>query len=486
MKTCILAVMMTCAGTAFAYTNVSGGTVSAGNRLDYSLSSESSEEILEDYFDVDYLNGPFMARFRFEVFQPSEESRDRQGMVYRAVGGKAKGFELWVGHYYSLFGRGLAFRGYEDRELRVDTSLDGLHLTFDHRYGTLKGFSGRTAEESQVLHGIDGEVRPLSALVLGGSYVSRRRVSSTGYRKPGVELGSGRAQLTMGPVDFYGEYGERSGDGESPGGRGAYVAATGYVLDLGFSFEFKDYRDMSLKAEGKEYTNPPAALSEHSWALLAKHAHEMNVDDERGFLGQVEYMIGENIGCNAAYASAEDHDDVIVFEEATAELRLWDFSATPVHLIGGWTEEFKGTASSWQDIYDDRRNHVTVMGEGSFPIDETWSLKVLAGHQHTDGDAVGEYDLEHVELELTKSPALSVAVVGEWSNVSDNQRALPWLSVFSERTAWFYGQLFLNLTQEHQLRVMVGSRPEGKVCAGGACRIEPEFEGIELALISIF
>ena len=479
-------ILLFCVSACFGYADTGSGVVSIGNRLDYSISGETSEEILEDYFDIDYTNGPFVAKLRYEVFQPSEETRDRQGLVFRAVGGSSHGIQLWIGHFYTLFGRGLAFRGYEDRELRVDTSLDGVHFSYDNTFGMIKGLSGRTPDETHVFHGIDGEVYPITALTLGGSYISRRRTSTTGYNAPGVELGCGRAQLMLGPIDFYGEYGERSGDGSEPTGRGAYVAATGYVLNVGFSFEYKDYEHMSLKSEVKEYTNPPAALSEHSWALFAKHAHELNMDDERGFLAQVDYRPGDQVGITGVYSTAEDHDGVDRYTEATGELHLWEFSSNPASIIGGYTEEYLGMTSLGSDPMEDTREYITVMAEGTVPISDMWSLKAIAGHQHAKGDAIGEYDLEHVELEVTKSPGLSLAIVGEWSNASDYQSDLPWLQVFSERKAWFYGQVFMDILEGHQLRLMIGSRPEGKVCAGGACRIEPEFEGIEVSILSIF
>ncbi len=256
-------------------------------------------------------------------------------------------------------------------------------------------------------------------------------------------------------------------------------------MGAGFSLQYKDYEQMSLKAEGREYSNPPAALPEHVWALLSKQSRELDVDDERGFLAHLEYQVGDNAGFAGTYVSAENHGGISLFEEITVEARLWELSSCPIHAVAGRSEEYLGVASGEEEV-EDRRVYVTAMAEGNFPIAGAWSGKLVVGHQHADGDAVGEYDLERVEVELTKSPGISLALVGEWSNVSSMQQDLPWLQVFSERTVWVYGQLFLDLAQGHQLRLLVGSRPEGKVCAGGACRIEPEFEGIELTLISMF
>jgi hypothetical protein len=321
---------------------------------------------------------------------------------------------------------------------------------------------------------------------LGGSYLSRRPTSSTGYVDPDLELGTGRLGLNVGPVDLFAEGGQRSKSGAPEKGEGMFVSVGTSVLGIALGVEYKDYRHMGVVAEGKEYTTPPPATMEHAWTLLARHSHELDVDDERGGLARLEWQPVEYLGLTGAYVAAEDHDGVELFNEAMMETRIAELSSIPVTVAGAWTEEFLGPAPTTDDMVDDRRTYFTAIGEVTFPVRGAWSGRVGVEHQHADGDAVGEFDLEHVELEVSRSPGISVALVGEFSNVSDTQRELPWLSVFKDQTSWFYAQGVLDLIAGHQLRVMVGSRPEGKVCAGGACRKVPAFKGLELQLTSVF
>lgn len=472
------------------------GTVSVGNALRYAISQENNEEILEDYFDADYTQGSFLARLRYEVFQPSEERRDREGQVFRAVGGQTSWGTLWIGHFYSLFGRGMAFHGYEDRDLRVDTSLDGLSVSVDHGPFSLQGLSGRTPGKSAVFHGVDGDVRPVPWLSFGGSYVSRRPTSTTGYTLPDLELGTGRvrlaagprgvAGLTLGPTDVFLEGGGRSRSGASERGEGWFLSVGTSVMGAAFGFEYKDYRSMSVVAEGKEYATPPPATVEHAWALLARHSHDLDANDERGVLGRLEWQPVEQVGVTASYARAQNHDGVALFEEATAELRWGEVSAIPVTAVVGRTEEYLGVAPTSEGTIDDRRTHLTAVADVTFPLGGPYGGRISAEHQHTDGEAVGEFDLEHVELEVSRSPGISVALVGEFTNASATQRTLPWLPAFEDATSWFYLQSVVDIARGHQLKVMVGSRPEGKVCAGGACRTVPAFKGIEASLSSMF
>lgn len=483
--------------------DVSTGRVDAGNQLRYSLSEETNEEIFEDYFDVDYENGIFRARFRYEAFQPSEETRDRQGFVYRAVGAEKGPVILWGGHFYELFGRGIAFRGYEDRDLRIDTSLDGFNLSGATGPVRFKGFSGRTAGESNVFHGADIELRAHPSLSLGGSYLNRRESSTTGYDRPDAELGCARGSASLGPVDLYCELGHRSSAGERGRGTAVYAAFNSYLFGAGMGLEYKNYWNMSLTAEGKEYTTPPPAYAEHSWALLARRGREVDSNDERGLLGRVDWQGEGLLGFTMAYAFTEDHGDQdpeenanlgdigdfsdgeMLFQEASAEIRLGEYTETPITVVAGWTEDYLGTISSGDGTVEDKREYLTLIAEGHLPVHDRYGARVQLSNQHTQGDAVGSYDLTHLEFELTKSPGISLALVYEFTNASATQQELTWLHEFEERTAWIYVQAVLDIVDGHQLRLMVGSRPEGKVCAGGACRIVPEFKGIELSMVSI-
>ncbi len=470
-------------------------SLSVGNSLRYAL-SETNEEILEDYFDVDLTRGSFLARLRYEAFQPSEEKRDREGVVFRAAGVATRWATLWVGDFYELFGRGIAFHGYEDRDLRVDTSLDGLRLGLEGARGSLKAFSGRTPGKTTVFHGIDGEARLASWAFLGGSYVSRRPTSTTGYVSPDLELGVGRAGVrvepwrllgvTLGPSEVYLEGGERSKGEARDRGRGLFLSGGTVVAGAAVGVEYKDYSHMSLTAEGREYASPPPATLEHGWTLLARHAHELDANDEEGFLGRVEWQPVPMLGLTAAYVTAERQDGEPLLIEAMVETRVAERLATPLAVVGAWTEESLGTVVTASGTLEDTRRHLTVGGEVSFPLRGAWSGRLTYEHQHTEGDAVGEFDLDRVEAELSRAPGLSLAMVGEFSNVSDVQRGLPWLKTFADETAWFSLQGVIDVAAGHQVRVMVGSRPEGKVCAGGACRKVPAFKGIEVIATSVF
>jgi len=112
--------------------------ISISNQLEYSIEKDSDDEILEDWFDLRYQTDPFSFGARFEVFQPSERSAGKeqnlppdstfQDVAFRFVDFQRDGIRVTVGNFYDIFGRGIAFRSYENRDVRIDNSLDGIRI----------------------------------------------------------------------------------------------------------------------------------------------------------------------------------------------------------------------------------------------------------------------------------------------------------------------------------------------------------------------
>ena len=83
-------------------------------------------------------------------------------------------------------------------------------------------------------------------------------------------------------------------------------------------------------------------------------------------------------------------------------------------------------------------------------------------------------------LEYSRSPDWTFNLVGETSNKSSHQ-----LSEGEEADA-AYGLVSYHISDQHDVSVLYGRRAAGFVCVGGVCRFEPEFEGVEVRLLSRF
>ena len=120
-----------------------------------------------NYLKVDYLNGRFSAGVQMNAFLPALVGYDAyQGgykfyLASKYVQWRDKNFEILVGDIYDQFGNGLIFRSFEDRQLGVNNSLEGVRAAYNFgRYVTLKGMYGRPRLH-RVLEDLGARSRPL-------------------------------------------------------------------------------------------------------------------------------------------------------------------------------------------------------------------------------------------------------------------------------------------------------------------------------------
>ncbi len=188
------------------------------NRLEYSYNVESETEILENWFNLDYSFGMFSAGLRFEVFQPNDPdpsiSRGKEnyaGIDYKYfkadIGERNEGLEIIGGNYYTLFGRGMVLKSYEDRAIRIDNNLLGLRVAGKYAGFVLTGLTGSAAnasnERNDILHAADLEYRGWKPLKTGLTVASNLPPSDDAAR---TTLASLRVLPSFWNVDIYGEY----------------------------------------------------------------------------------------------------------------------------------------------------------------------------------------------------------------------------------------------------------------------------------------
>ncbi len=108
-------------------------TVQANNDLQASHDVETDRDIVEDWFDLDLYGENFQLGLRYSSFAPpdpivSTDLKSSEGITHRFAELQLEATRLRVGTFTKLFGRGLVLRSFENRDLRVDTNLDGFLL----------------------------------------------------------------------------------------------------------------------------------------------------------------------------------------------------------------------------------------------------------------------------------------------------------------------------------------------------------------------
>ena len=480
-------------------TEVSYGTSGGGDK----------QRIFENWLNADYAHGPVTAGLRFVGFDPPDpviypHGPDSWGVDFGYAEVGARRFNLRVGSFYTLFGRGLALRAYENRTLRVDTNLLGARGTLTLPGGELTALLGRSVEgnaedagrgRTEPIAGIDLQHRLPLGFEAGGSLVS------TGVRSQGDErelepqrLKAGRLSRSLLGIDLYGEFARVDGPATSAGsaapnvhGHGLYGAASTSIGHLGFVLDLKDYDRLVFQNEaGIAYIVPPAALREHQFNLLNRHPHQLDTADERGFQLEANYNTDRlsRRGLTSFLANwsvTRNHDTAVQrgnhFDDAYLEFQ---------QELGGGAVAIAGL--SWQRSFltpltpDPLRTLWTPLADLRLPLGERYGVHLQLEHQHVSADLVGEYDTEFLVVEGSRSPDLTASLLVEVTNKSAKQLSLE----SEEDTRFFGGEVTYQIAERHNLTLFGGARNAGFVCVGGVCRYEPAFDGAELRLVTRF
>ena len=172
----------------------------------YVEDKENESQVLDQivgaasFANIIYTKGKFSTGIRFESYEPALlgyrndplATYEGSGIGYRYAKYNDDDITITVGNFYEQFGSGLMLRTYEERNLGIDNSLDGINvnyrpykgITFKGVYGKQRlGFSNGTTKGPGIVRGLDSEVQlndlldstfqSKTRVTLGGSIVSR-------------------------------------------------------------------------------------------------------------------------------------------------------------------------------------------------------------------------------------------------------------------------------------------------------------------------
>jgi len=472
------------------------------NHLEYSWATDTKNEILENWLNLDYNYSAFTAGIRFDVFQPNDPNPAiNRGRVQYAdiafkyiradVGNVREGASLTVGNYYGLFGRGLILKSYEDRTIRVDNNLLGLKLI--GRYGgfQLTALTGQgenlQAKRTETIHAADLEYKGFKHVRAGLTFASNQP-DALGIAR--TRLLAARLEPSLGNLDLYTEYGIKQNNdtkestfhgSESIVGRAFYGSLNFFYNRFSVAGEYRLYDNYAFTSGDQTvvYNNPPAVRRDYSYILLNRHPVPLDANNERGYQVELNYGLGEETSLLASYSETKTLDMSSYYQRivgSTNPTRLqlreafgkayhpWDQSLTTTFAFGYSEEGVTATKS------------VTPILEAVYTLDEINSLRLIGEHQHVTVRTTGERYFDNViTLEYQRSPGLALSIVGEMQTHEPTAGSI-------EREFWFLGQATFEISTHTDASVVIGSRQAGNFCIGGVCRYEPAFKGIELKL----
>ncbi len=260
---------------------------------------------IENRLRLDFYRGNLHVGSRLLYFRPSENDinqfglQDESRIDKRFVEGTFNPLKLRFGHFSDLWGNGLSFASYENRELYFDSELDGVRAQLDAGPLTLVGMRGNSADGLLVKKSeISGTRLQFNGETgaLGFSYV----FNDSGYypesHVTGLDLKYNQGMVGL---NIERAWDETFGATSSSEGHGTYFNLTLSKWGWSLLSEYKDY-DYTWE---RPFQNPPVVYREIGPRLL--QGRDPHISTIRGEIGYQLELSGSPVG--GTYASLHHH-----------------------------------------------------------------------------------------------------------------------------------------------------------------------------------
>ena len=495
-----------------------------------------------NYLKVDYSNGRFSAGVQMNAFLPAlvgyEELADgyKFYLASKYIQWRDKNFEILVGDIFDQFGNGLIFRSFEDRQLGINNSLEGVRVAYNFgRYVTVKGMYGRprlyTEYSKTWVRGADLSVSlaeiikaPAITWNIEGSYVNRYQsldqapeymkeydestfnpmtgemqtyLESYGI-KPNLNMYSGRMNFGWNGLTVRGEYVHKSKDLTHPSSTST-TNGWAAIGEVGYSYKtfsvmgtFRALNSMVSMVDifvpsasainqcgGNTINYIPALTRQYTYMLTNLNPYQVKANGELG--GQIDLCY--------SYRSKDNR------------YRYWNFHANfstfyslqPLASNGGkrmlywrdinfdverqWNKKWKSALLySFQDNMD-KQAHIFV-GDVTHKFNRKTSLRFEVQYL-LSGDDKSEWDGMHSEGDWVAG-LVEFSLAPRWSFYVQDM-----YNIGQSKTHYYNGG-FSYTHSRTRVQLSYGRNRAGYICSGGVCRYSPAYTGVNLVLTSSF
>ncbi|NIA29500.1 MAG: hypothetical protein GWP06_06255 [Actinobacteria bacterium] len=468
--------------------------ISGNIHTEYSSAKKAQSRFFENWTDISLSRGGFRLGGRFSFHEPPASFSQQDttwGLAQRFLEYKRGGLNIRVGNFYSLLGRGLVLRSFDNRTLRWDSNIDGLKADYHSQVVDAKILAGRprktrldvaelkkskaraAGETLPAIYGGEIRLKPYTMLHLGGTYLY---TAADAQQTQGFQRGSFFGKLYFDFASLYGEYAvlPYPESYHLQDGKAVYVASDLFLGDLSITGEFKSYKNFAFY-DGL-LNNPPTVTREHLFTLLNRHQLVQNANDEKGFLVEMNYPVAENGVATAGYCITRDSLQNTVYQEWYGQFEMDEF------LGGEWL-----WAAGRQKEYT--RRYLNFVADATYELTDYYSIKVIYEHLHARDEATQPdrmyYD-QLITIGLSKAPKWTLSFLGEHSTDQTMDEHYVPGHAETKHFYWAGGQLDVNVYKNFDLSVFAGTRRQGKICIGGVCVVKPELQGVEVTLIGRF
>jgi hypothetical protein len=471
-----------------------------------------------NYFLVQYSNGPFSGALRYEMYLPPVTGFPYQfegtAIAHRYARFSKEKIDITAGNFYEQFGSGLIFRAYESRELGINNSVDGVRVIFKPstfiKITGIYGLQKKFLENSKgILRGADAElnlgelIKSFPQIRFASGFISRYQP----YTGPlinypaTVNAFSYRISANFSKIGINSEYVSKSPDPSSA--------------------------DLYQMMHGKSFLlNGNYSSKRFGMFLAARFLSNMDFRSEReseGNYQMVNYLPSNTLQHSFLLGNIYPYSTQSAGEASIqGDLSL---SAAKGSIIGGkWGTKFRFNFSHIRNLKKDQEGYQTLLSAGNKVYFQDISIEMnrkLSSRLKTIVTIVNlRYDKSVVEgpaYDFVKATIVNTefqyritslfSIRTEIQHLWTKQDKGNWLAGLMEigyapkwslfisdmidynngsGKAHYYNTGLAYSTENFRISGGYGRQREGQICAGGICQRVPAYRGFNLQLNASF
>ncbi len=454
-----------------------------------------------DQLDLYYDSSPVHLHARVEHFLTPNRDRNYLMLTQKQFEYDGEHIRVRLGNFYETIGRGLLLRSYaipgsiyEDRFYRTRYAfyrdLEGISVGYSGewvRATVLRArplfnivppnFTPDSARRPDLAEAVEFSFVRLDNVTIGGAFMRNHPDNKRGY----AEYGSFKTNINL-PLNLqlYSEYAFSTKtkmlkfrDEEA---YGWYTGLNFYQGSFGMSLEYKNYNNFNIGSGS--INNPPSLIKEHTYPVLNRSTHVLNLSNESGVQAELFYHFDKG------------HSLVLNVTRAKNDL-VKDFEYEEYFLEGTYQVDRNLSVKGFIDYAEDGLKSEEHRWSFGLITEETiqmqWNLSLDLQYQQFDRpfleDKVKNY---YGSLSFGSIPDLTVSAVFEAStdpSVVDNP------DTFEQETdtrIWLGGNIRYQFNSNNTLILFAGKRRGGPACTSGICYDRLDFEGVEIRLNTRF
>ena len=473
-----------------------------------------------NYLTCKYTFKNFTAGLRYESYLPALIGYDRNmykgsDIANRYISFNSKDLFITVGNFYEQFGSGLILRSFEERQLGIDNSLDGVKLAYNFKdIVRLKGVAGqhRFGFERGVgkVRGADFDISLKKVLfekssyniVFGGSFVSRfQDYSGPVDNVPtAVDAYSARCDFESENANISVEYVEKGKDFNEdlrimiPKGKALLVNGSSYFKGLTFNYIFRCVDHMTYSSQRNSIppylslNYIPVLVKQHSYSLSNIYVYASQTDSEIGAQFDLMYKFKRNSFLGGKYGTQLAFNCSILnaLEEKKGKQEFLSFNGTNYYkdfsfeMTKKWNKKFKTIFTyHFQEYNKGVLEHTKkfIVKPQVCILDMTYkmarrkSLRVELQHLYADNDM---RSWMAALVELSFAPRFSFYVGDDYNYGNENSK----IHYYSAGATYSHGAT--------KLIASYGRQRGGITCVGGVCRMIPSMNAFSLSISTRF